>query len=192
MEILTRIHRQLPGEEYYIGEHILGNPHTQLAIASNRELLLEFCVANEIFVANTFIEHPAHRQATFRNVGVPPDRPIDKKNYAQLDLFLARLAEASSFTHIRSLPEPLASHHFVVIASLSESLIPMPTSRETRQRVEASSLRDPKVARRFADVFESSLAEVEAVTPVDIDERCRRCDEVFRQAAELTLPKLRS
>ena len=55
-DLNSRIHRQLPGEETVIGKHAFGDPSANLGFGSNRELLLECCVAHDLAVANTF--HP--------------------------------------------------------------------------------------------------------------------------------------
>ena len=78
----ARIQKRLPGEELYIGNYVFGKP--------DRELLLEFCAGNDIFVANTAFPHAVEQQATFRDVRTPHRQPVSAQGYAQLDLFLLR------------------------------------------------------------------------------------------------------
>ena len=58
----------------------------------NRFLLLDFCRANDLIVANTWFQQPAAKQATFKEPSahfLPPDNTDwDPANVAQLDFFL--------------------------------------------------------------------------------------------------------
>ena len=75
--------RRGPGEEDMIGPHVFknlhGNPnhderHNGNANAqlSNRQLLLETCVAYDLAIANSFFDHPDSMKVTCRNLGVNP------------------------------------------------------------------------------------------------------------------------
>ena len=60
----ARLHLQLPGEESVIGPHVFGDKQANLQHFSNRFLLLEFCIACGLAVANTFLSNPAEKQIT--------------------------------------------------------------------------------------------------------------------------------
>ena len=57
-DLNSHIHRQMPGEETVIGEHAFGDPSAELGLGSNRELLLEFCVARDLAIANACYPNP--------------------------------------------------------------------------------------------------------------------------------------
>ena len=58
----------------------------------NRFLLLDFCRANDLIVANTWFQQPAAKQVTFKEPSthfLPPDNTDwDPANFAQLDFCL--------------------------------------------------------------------------------------------------------
>ena len=83
----------------------------------------------------------------------------------------------------------MASHHFAVIATLAESLVPEPHSGTRRQHIDTSSLKNPLLARAFAESFESQLTGLVHSEGDDINEMCARTDDAFSESAETVLPK---
>ena len=55
---------------------------------ANRELLLEFCIARDMRVANTFIDVDVENQVTFHDIWQNPVAGITHNGFAQLDLVL--------------------------------------------------------------------------------------------------------
>ena len=85
----ARIHKQLPGEEDVFGQYCFGRLNYEQDHNSNRELLVEACVATGMCVANTFIKTDPERQITYHDIGQKPAGNISHTGFAQMDLFLA-------------------------------------------------------------------------------------------------------
>ena len=119
-DLNSRIHRQVPGEDNVIGDHVFGDPSADLALGSNRELLLECCVEHGLAVASTFLPNIPQEQVTHRAPGVSPLAEINAKLFAQLDLLLVPFGELHTVLQVPSdRSEALASHHFQVRAEIS-------------------------------------------------------------------------
>ena len=101
-DLNSRLHKRLPGEERFIGGYVFGDRGINLELNSNRKVLLEFCAAHDIFVANTFFNHPVSKQVTFRNVVTQHGTPFSPGGYAHLDLFLARCCDSDAVLDIWS------------------------------------------------------------------------------------------
>ena len=187
-ELNARIQKQLPGEDTYFCKYVLGRQNADLDSGSNRELLLEFCAANEMYVANTFFDHAPEHQATFRNVGTPPGSVISSSSYTTLDFVLARRTDHERITDIQShVDEPLASHHFAVVAKLSESLASnvRNTTASVRKK-DCSALRSPEVARFFVESFEAAISGLRKEA-VDIEEDSQSIEKAFALAEKVAL-----
>ena len=162
-DLNCRIHRQLPGEEAYFGEHIYGNPDAALALASNRELLSEFCCTYGMAVANTFFSKMPEEQVTFRSPGTPPLQEISVQKFAQLDYLLL---PQDSLDQVRDLyscrSEALASQHFLLEGCLAfdgnecskEGTFQIKASKA---RIDRTLLKNREVAMSFKHGFNRSF-----------------------------------
>ena len=89
----ARIQGRLRGEEKVLGPSIFGRGIAAIGDdSSNRQMLLDLCVANDLLVANTWFQHPHGRQATYKEPGTKR-LPAGNDNwnsteFAQLDFRL--------------------------------------------------------------------------------------------------------
>ena len=93
----------------------------------NRFLLVNFCRANDLLVANTWYQQPAAKQATSKEPGthwLPPANAIwDPADFAQLDFCLVPRRWRNSCKHIHSQPRAnLDSDHFPSVVCLQIKL----------------------------------------------------------------------
>ena len=93
----------------------------------NRFLLLDFCRANDLIVANTWFQQPAAKQVTFKEPSthfLPPDNTDwDPANFAQLDFCLLPQRWRNSCKNIYTQPRAnLDSDHFPVVLCLQVKL----------------------------------------------------------------------
>jgi hypothetical protein len=75
----ARIHNDIGGEKHVFGSNCFGNPayNPGQHPDANRELLLEFCVARELCVANTFLDNEPENAVTYHEIyRLPPLPPI--------------------------------------------------------------------------------------------------------------------
>ena len=120
---------------------------------SNRELLIEFCTAHSIAVANTFFDLPLEELVTFRRQGVPPMADVSFSKFAQLDFLLVQQCFQSKVIDVRSIrKEALASHHFLLSACVRESLDVQQDSRRP-PGWSTQSLRHACTANDFVSQF---------------------------------------
>ena len=145
----------LAGEDVYIGKHTFGA--TRSHFGSNRDLLLELCAARHLVVANTCFDVPASQRATCRRVGVKTQEAVSLATHLQLDFCLVAQSSMNKIELIQSDPsEPLASHHFVLLASLNveveKQVRRQPPDRHDRQALETNA-----VAGEFVERFAEHL-----------------------------------
>jgi len=185
----ARLQKCLPGEEEYIGEFVFGNSAAHLDLNSNRELLLQFCASNSMFVANTVFSHEPEEQITFRNVGKPLGTPFSSASHNVLDYFLVGHSHRQGILDVRSLTkEPLASHHYAVVAKLAQDLVVGSLSKNyLRTKRDLSNLKSNQVHRDFCNEFETLLSN-QAPTQGDVDQLCSVINDAFAGAEEKALP----
>ena len=113
METRTARDIEVPGEDNVIFDHVFGAPYADLALGSNRELLLQCCVEHGLAVASTFLPSITQEYVTYRAPGVPPLAQTNVKMFAQLGLLLLPYGEVHTVLQVRSdRSEALPSHHF--------------------------------------------------------------------------------
>ena len=157
-DLNARIHQRFPGEEDVLGEFTFGNKDADMVLGSNRELLLEMCAKHKMVVSNTCFDHPVEDQVTFRRPGTPPLQSIISGEFAQLDFFLAQQAKAQDILDVYNIrTEPLASHHFLVAASLGQYAVTAAPAR-SRMRHDFSSLSQKSTSQWFAASFAGYVA----------------------------------
>ena len=151
-DLNARLHCQQAGEHDVIGDHVfqtgrLPSPN------SNRELLLELCVAHSLAVANTFTAVSDDATVTYRNHGVTPLALVTPSKFGQLDLLLAPHKSLSKIRQVHSIrTEPLASQHYLVIADVVCGL-EKSAPEQAHKRPDRRALRDPCIRKSFGDEF---------------------------------------
>ena len=191
-DLNARVIRRISGEEAFVGEHVFGDPETQLQLGSNRELLLELCASLGLAISNTFFEHVFDNQATFRSIGTPVGTPIDRKRFAQLDLLLVPQGCLHKVLDVRSdWSEPLASHHSLVLAAIAQNFeLPLVTP-PISSKIDRVALTDLHIFQSFQVLFKESLQ------PRSLEKQSGNLDIVSEcitnafEAAEHSLPRVR-
>jgi exonuclease III len=73
------------GEEDIIGPHVYRKVVSKLSTTSNRELLLEYCIAHSLCMANTFFDYPDLMLVSYFNLATQPLEPVTAGKFCQLD-----------------------------------------------------------------------------------------------------------
>jgi hypothetical protein len=169
-DLNSRLQRRLPGEDDYMGEYTFGNRGATLETGSNRELLVELCAEHCLVIGNTFFEHPPEEQVTFRSLGTPPLDPISAQKFAQLDYVLTSSGHLQDLVDVRSSrEEPLASHHFLVVADLIDSVcVQSHAPRTSKCNINCKLLAGKAVANTFSSRFEGALASQQLSQDVNV------------------------
>lgn len=124
----SRFQGKLHGEEDVLGPYIFGKGWTAVGEdADNRFLLVDFCRANEMLVANTWFQQPPAKQVTFKEPSthfLPSDNNSwDPAHFAQLDFCLVPQRWRNSCINVYSQPRAnLDSDHFPVVLLLQVNL----------------------------------------------------------------------
>ena len=69
-------------EHEVIGPHLFGDDTISFNADNNRQLLVEVCNALDLYIANTFFEHPPDSTVTFWAIGGKPFAPISVRSFA--------------------------------------------------------------------------------------------------------------
>ena len=189
-DLNARLIRRIPGEESYLGEHIFGDSEANLQLGSNRELLLELCSLLDLAVTNTYFEHAAEHQATFRSICTAPGAPVNAKCFAQLDFLLVPQGCLHKVLDVRSdMTEALASHHFLVLAEVAQNF-DKPLVKCPCAQIDRASLRNLSIRNSFQALFEESLQpKVREKHSGSLDSVSDCITRAF-EAAEMSLPKV--
>ena len=91
-----------------------------IATTSNRDLLMECCRSNRLFVAASFFEQPLEAQVTYRSLTSKPMDEITDTRFAQIDHTLVPLDDYDTVLACwSSRTDALNSHHFPIFVSLA-------------------------------------------------------------------------
>ena len=121
--------------------------------------LLEFCEAHSLAIGNTFCNCAHDDRATYRHIGTSIVEPITERKHLQLDLGIFPQEFIDDVDYIRSdHMEPLASHHFVVLAQLNVALLEKHKPAERLLLYDRSALKDTAVSAAFTECFAATLA----------------------------------
>jgi exonuclease III len=178
----ARIGDRRPGEDSALGEVRLCREAVHQVEVPNRDLLLEFCLAHQLAVANSFFNFPAEKMVTFCSPGVEPKSEATHNGFAILDLLLVPsqwLPGVSSYGSDRNFS--FASHHFPVTFS---SAIELQQSRvRPEPKLDWGALADVKARTEFAKRVTDACGDG---TDVPTWEHC--CKNVQDVAKELLPP----
>ena len=144
----AKLFHRLHGEDDLLGEFVFPSPFTIDLASSNRELLLEVCVAMSAVVGNTLFENSVEDLVTYYAPGSNPKDAINPKGFSQIDFCLLDPASINFAQNIwtnRNIS--LASSHFMRKPTLSRP----PSQRTTSFNVDAhqcmTALRNSAIAR---------------------------------------------
>ena len=84
----AKLFHRLPGEEDILGSFVFASPFSVDLASSNRELLLEACVAMSAVVGNTFFENSEEHLVTYYVPGTNPKDAINPKGFSHIDFCL--------------------------------------------------------------------------------------------------------
>ena len=111
----ARIGQRRLGEDDILGEHCFGREARHPVEVPNRDLLIEWCCANQLRVANTHFRKPAFEQVTYHEPIAKPMDSIHESRFTVLDLLLT--SELDRVVDVFSdRLAAIASHHFPIIA----------------------------------------------------------------------------
>ena len=84
----AKLFHRLHGEEDLLGDFVFHSHFTIDLASSNRELLLEVCVAMSAVVGNTLFENSVENLVTYYAPGTNPKDAINPKGFSQIDFCL--------------------------------------------------------------------------------------------------------
>ena len=179
-DLNSRLYQISAGEERYIGPHALLNPVQRITPQMNRYLLLEFCAAEDMQIANTFFEHDLEDTVTYYDVGTAASAVASPEGFAQLDVALVTRLWKDHVLDVRSQRKaPISSHHFLTMMRFSVE-IPK-TSKKTRSpELEYSALQDKDTAWKFANRFHSLCQSDDHHTNETVPHVQHECDKMLR------------
>ena len=109
-------------EETIMGKFTLHNNGNKIeafteAMKENRDLMIEFCLTNEMKVVNTMYKKRPEQTATYRRVGIDIDQPINKDTHEQLDYIVTAKRWRNAITNAESDTKAnIDSDHYPVLA----------------------------------------------------------------------------
>ena len=161
----ARLRCTLPGEEAIVGPHVFKSAVADAnAETSNRELLIERCVAARLFVANTFFELPDTKKVTYRGLSTRPMEEISDKKFGQIDHILCHRDSMALVDSCASSRMPtLASHHFITICDLTMSFEKHFDTGSRPQPV-LSSLQCTRLRDDFSASFHETMVATDVTT----------------------------
>ena len=152
----ARLHRCQDSEHNVIGPHVFGGCASNCDTHSNGDLLLEFCVAWEMVVANTFFDYPAEAKVSYYDLKSKPLDPITKKRFAQLDHVLCHGTAVSYITDcFTDRSAALNSHHFLTIIEINISFGCNISRKRGSRKYEPVT--DRETQKNFLQAFKGSL-----------------------------------
>ena len=144
------------------GPYCFGKPDYNASARpeSNRELLLELCIACELCVANTYLQPEEEHQVTYHEIWQSPVETIRPSGFAQLDLMLVPHSSLWQIASVRSDRwQALASHHFLLEAVLRINIEKTNGSQQFWKRCDITTLKDTCIRNNFASRF-AEIAEM--------------------------------
>ena len=187
----ARIHNDIGGENEVFGQYCFGNKgyNPEGQPDTNRELLLELCVATGLCVANTFIENAVEKQITYHELWASPMEDISWKRFAQLDHVLIPRGDLWQIRQIQSdRQQALASHHFLMEVAVDIQM-ERSVSSSKHVRYDLGALQQNGVKDAFANRF-AVLAHECITDDGDCDVLVNSLCDCFDQAAAAALPVL--
>ena len=97
----SRLYCRYAGEKDIIGPFAFFNPGEPKA-DSNRHLLMEFCAAYNLQIANTLQDQSSDKLDTYRELSTQPMDEITSTSFAQLDLCLIEKSWTYTILNIES------------------------------------------------------------------------------------------
>ena len=191
-DLNARIHNNIGGEREVFGQYCFGDPryNPEQHPDSNRELLIEHCMAGGMCVANTYFNHDAEQQATFHDIWQNPVAEVSHKGFAQLDLVLCPREQLWQVKQVRSDRwQALATHHFLVEVCLeftgtSQHDVPALTQRP---RYDLTALKQVETKEQFA-VRVRELECESFVSDSNCDHLVDKFCQTLHMAASETIP----
>ena len=114
----SRLYCRFAGEEEFIGDYAFFNNGYPKA-NSNRYLLAELCISNDLLIANTFFDRFPENLVTYRELATQPMETISPSKFAQLNFVLCEQQWKHKVIDIETWRTlSLASHHFPLLCRL--------------------------------------------------------------------------
>ena len=188
----ARIQGRLRGEEKVLGPSIFGRGIAAIGDdSSNRQMLLDLCVANDLLVANTWFQHPHGRQVTYKDPGTK-QLPAGNDNwnsteFAQLDFCLMPVRWRNACHNVYSKPRAnLDSDHFPLHVHIVAKLGAKPRgSRHTRWAFDSAT---PEQVADINREIERKLQEAD-LPNMDISTKWDTLRQIYVDSLETSIPK---
>ena len=155
----AKLYRRFCGEEDIIGKYVFESPVPKHVSITNRELLVEACVAIGACVANTHFLKPSEQLVTYHNLTTKPMHQISPCGFAQIDHCLVDRGALHLLDDISTdRRAPLPTHHFILLATLA---IKSEKDKKTERNktFDASQLVDKDVSRAFCTNFREKVLQ---------------------------------
>ncbi|MCU7898061.1 MAG: hypothetical protein KZQ61_05230, partial [Candidatus Thiodiazotropha sp. (ex Lucinoma aequizonata)] len=156
------------GFEEVHGGQAIGNRNTE------GERVLEFAVANELVVGNSWFKKKPRHLVTYRS-GVAA---------TQIDFILYRRSFRKQVSNVKViLGEECASQHSLVVGNFTVSIRPQP-KRKFVPRIKVWKLRDPEKQAELSEVFMAKTQDNDMTQTSTVDERWTSLKDNLLQATE--------
>ena len=187
----SRLYRHFDGEgdeDAVIGPYIFGNPASNVPADANRHLLVEMCIGTDMVVANTFCFKGVDQTVTSYNVGSQNAPEASWATHSEIDFVLCQRQWRHVVSSVASdRYEALASHHFLV-RSVLDIVIEKVAPDRRAGCLDARLLFNSMTANRFAQIFDSHMAECDnEADRDDLDLQYAKISDAFNSAAGETL-----
>ena len=161
----ARIAHARLGETDIFGPYGFGQEAVHQVHVSNREFLLEFCVAFDYMVANMMQQTPDSQKVTFVEPGTSRMEDVSPHRFAMLDLVLVPQECAQEVLTVVSVREAvLATDRFLVYCALNcdlEGAVSKPSASKNRMALQTSLVR-----QRFIDTFIDTFVSSAESAPI--------------------------
>ena len=192
-DLNSRLYEQYAGEDEIFGPYFFKNSVKHITSDMNRFLLMEFCSACDLQIANTFVDLPPDQLVTYRTPGIAPQAVITSWTFAQLDLLLVEKSWASRILQISSDRSwALASQHFLIY-SILDVQVPRDTSKKFSTKRSIQALHDPRTAAAFS---QQVISKIKSSNPelnhLNANRFHLTLRKVFSQASSRYLPSVKA
>ena len=180
----AKLLQQQPGEEQHVGQfvYLAGAIPASTRKITNRQLLLELCVAADMSIANTFFDTPPNQRITYRNLGVEPmGTIITPDKFSQIDHVLCHMSVLPWVKHCQThQAEALRSQHYLTTVDFALQFQTQPPLQ--RRRLDISSVREPGIEEKFTSSFYDAW-KAAPVSHGTLDELANRVEHAFSTAS---------
>lgn len=174
------------GEEQIIGPYVYRKQVYKLSsTTSNRELLLEYCIAHSLSIGNTFFDYPDSLLVFYFNLATLPMEPVTAGKFCQLDNFLCDQQDLDLLKDCWTCrTSTFQSHHFPTILVLETNFVKQNEVKHVQRVIPILS--DTVMRDKLANSFNSVMSKTYGKH--DLGMHAKQVAEAFVTASEV-LPR---